>query len=231
VDLNNSFIVDVPVERAWEVLTDVPMIAPCLPGAQLQDVDGDEYKGIVKVKVGPIVTQYKGAATFVEQDATAHRIVLEAEGRETRGQGNAKALITATLEAKGGSTEVVVTTDLKVTGKVAQFGRGVMADVSAKLMDQFAENLAAVVSADPTAAASEDGSGNGSSNGSGSGAAGAPASGKEAPPVLSTPRADPEPIDLLQAAGAPTAQRLVPPIIAAVVALLVIRIILRRRKA
>lgn len=146
MELTNEFTVDVPLARAWAVLTDVELIAPCLPGAQLQEIEGDEYRGIVKVKVGPITAQYKGAATFVEQDEAAGRVVLEGKGRDTKGQGNASAVITAQLTAAGPDrTTVSVVTDLTVTGKVAQFGRGVMADVSSKLMAQFADNLSAQV--------------------------------------------------------------------------------------
>src|SRR5215210_796855 len=140
MELTNDFRVAVPVEDAWAVLTDVERIAPCLPGAQLQEIEGDEHRGIVKVKVGPITAQYKGAATFIERDAP-RRAVLRAEGRETRGQGGASATITATLEPDGDGTKVVVATDLTITGKVAQFGRGVLADVSAKLLGQFVDCL------------------------------------------------------------------------------------------
>ncbi|HVF32111.1 MAG TPA: SRPBCC family protein [Acidimicrobiales bacterium] len=131
----------VPVGDAWAVLTDVERIAPCLPGAQLQEIEGDEYRGIVKVKVGPITAQYKGKATFQSRDDDAHVAVLKAEGRDTRGQGNASALITATLTPDGDGTEVKVVTDLTITGKVAQFGRGVLVDVSGKLLTQFVECL------------------------------------------------------------------------------------------
>jgi carbon monoxide dehydrogenase subunit G len=141
VELKNRFEVPVPPGEAWEVLTDLERIAPCLPGAQLKEVEGDEYRGLVKVKVGPITAQYQGAARFLERDAASRRAVLRAEGRETRGQGNAAATITATLEPAGSGTVVEVVTDLSVTGKVAQFGRGVLAEVSAKLLDQFVKNL------------------------------------------------------------------------------------------
>jgi hypothetical protein len=152
MELTNDFRVALPVERAWAVLTDLERIAPCMPGAQLQEVEGDEYRGIVKIKVGPITAQYKGKATFVEQDDTAHKAVLRAEGRETRGQGNANATITATLTPDGDGTAVSVVTDLTVTGRVAQFGRGVLADVSAKLLDQFVVSLEEMVLADDPAA-------------------------------------------------------------------------------
>lgn len=141
MELTNEFRVPVPVDTAWSVLTDIEGIAPCLPGAELQEVEGDEYRGIVKVKVGPIKAQYKGAATFVERDRDAARMVLHAEGNDTRGQGRASADITAQLSEAGDSTNVLVTTDLKITGKVAQFGRGVLAEVSAKLLEQFVECL------------------------------------------------------------------------------------------
>ena len=141
MELTNEFRVDVPPATAWAVLTDVERIAPCMPGAQLQEIAGDEYRGVVKVKVGPITAQYKGVARMIEQDDAALRAVLLAEGRETRGQGNASATVTAALVADGEGTRVTVVTDLTVTGKVAQFGRGMMADVSSKLLDQFAECL------------------------------------------------------------------------------------------
>ncbi|MEX2256718.1 MAG: SRPBCC family protein [Acidimicrobiia bacterium] len=141
MQITDQFRVDVPVEQAWKVFLDVERIAPCMPGAQLQEIEGDEYRGIVKVKVGPISAQYKGAARIVEADEATHRIVIRAEGRDTRGQGNAAASVTATLTADGNGTSVAIDTDLHVTGKVAQFGRGVMADVSSKLLGQFVECL------------------------------------------------------------------------------------------
>ena len=155
MELTNTFDVSVPVDTAWAVLTDVERIAPCLPGAQLQEIEGDEYRGVVKVKVGPITAQYKGKATFLEKDDVAHRAVLDASGRDTRGQGNASATITAELEPAGAGTHVTVTTDLTVTGKVAQFGRGVLADVSAKLLGQFVDNLEQTVLTDDALAVAE----------------------------------------------------------------------------
>ena len=153
MELTNDFRVALPVERAWAVLTDVERIAPCLPGAQLQEIEGDEYRGIVKVKVGPITAQYKGQAKFLSLDPDAHVAVLRAEGRETRGQGNANATITATLTPDGEGTAVAIATDLTVTGRVAQFGRGVLADVSAKLLGQFVADLEKTVLVDePTEA-------------------------------------------------------------------------------
>jgi len=159
MQITDTFHVDVPVEQAWDVLLDVERIAPCMPGAQLQEVEGDEYRGIVKVKVGPITAQYKGVARIVEADVATRRIVIKAEGRDTRGQGNAAAVVTASLRADDTGTEVGIDTDLHVTGKVAQFGRGVMADVSSKLLAQFVECLhAMVLTGDNTATESREGS-------------------------------------------------------------------------
>ena len=141
MELNNDFEVSAPIEKVWEVINNVELIAPCLPGAQLEEVENDEYRGFVKVKVGPITAQYKGVAKFVEKDDSNHRVVIRGEGRDTRGAGNAAADITASLESITEGTRVNVVTDLKITGKVAQFGRGVMADISKKLMGQFADNL------------------------------------------------------------------------------------------
>lgn len=141
MELTNEFVVGVGVEEAWALLTDVERIAPCMPGAELHEVEGDEYRGVVKVKVGPITAQYKGKATFVERDEAGRRTVLRAEGRDTRGQGNANATITASLVPDGASTRVSVLTDLTITGRIAQFGRGVLADVSNKIMGQFAQCL------------------------------------------------------------------------------------------
>ena len=145
MELSNDFEVSAPIEKVWEVINDVELIAPCLPGAQLEEVGNDEYKGFVKVKVGPITAQYKGVAKFVEVDDSNHRVVIRGEGRDTRGAGNAAADITASLESIPEGTRVNVVTDLKITGKVAQFGRGVMADISKKLMGQFADNLSELV--------------------------------------------------------------------------------------
>lgn len=140
--LLNEFTVNRPIEETWAALTNVERIAPCLPGAELQEIEGDVYRGVVKVKLGPVSTAFKGHAQFVERDDAAHRAALKCQGRDTGGKGNADALITAQLEAV--STEItkcVVATELHITGKVAQFGRGIMGEVSEKLMGQFAHNL------------------------------------------------------------------------------------------
>lgn len=152
MELVNEFTVNRPIDEAWAVLTDVERIAPCLPGAQLQEIEGDIYRGVVKVKVGPISAALKGEASFVERDDANHRAVLKGDGRDTKGNGNASALITATLEqVDATSAKCIVHTDLNMTGKVAQFGRGALADISGKLMQQFAKNLDEMLAKDATA--------------------------------------------------------------------------------
>jgi uncharacterized protein len=143
VELTNEFRVAVPAAKTWEFLTDVERVAPCLPGATLLSVDGDGFTGAVKVKVGPITVSYKGEAAFVEKDAAAQCMVLKANGKETRGNGNAAAVVTAQLKDEGDATSVVITTDLTISGKAAQFGRGVLSDVSTNLIGQFAKSLEA----------------------------------------------------------------------------------------
>jgi carbon monoxide dehydrogenase subunit G len=151
MDLNHEFTVNVPVAEAWAILTDLERIAPCLPGAQLTEVEGDTYRGQVKIKVGPILAQFKGQASFVSRDDVAHKASLKGEGRDTTGKGNASAIITAELTSvTPTSTKCTVHTDLSISGKVAQFGRGALADVSDKLLAQFSENLNQLISAAPT---------------------------------------------------------------------------------
>lgn len=140
--IQDRFTVNVPIEEAWQVLLDVERVAPCMPGAQLQSVDGDDYHGICKVKLGAITANFKGTIRFVEVDEAQRRVVLSAKGREARGSGNASATVTAQLrEVDANTTEADIDTDLSVTGKMAQFGRGVMADVSTKIMGEFARRL------------------------------------------------------------------------------------------
>lgn len=152
--LLNEFVITRPIDEAWAVLTDVERIAPCMPGATLQEIEGETYRGVVKVKLGAIATAFKGEAHFVERDDANHRAVLHGEGRDTSGKGNADAMITASLQPISDTeTKCVVETDLRVTGKVAQFGRGIMADVSKKLMAQFATNLNTMLDASPAESA------------------------------------------------------------------------------
>ncbi len=237
MELSNEFEVGVPVGEAWNVLTDVQRIAPCMPGAELREVEGDEYRGVVKVKVGPITAEYRGVARFLEKDEAAHRAVLRAEGREARGQGNANATITATLVPAGERTKVTVETDLQITGKVAQFGRGVLADVSNKLLGQFVGNLETTVLAGQAAPGGAPGSQDGPSGpqpGEHGGVAGTAvpsgaargADGAVGPGVASVTRA--EPVDLLQVAGMPVARRLLPVI--AVASVVVIAVVVLRRR-
>jgi carbon monoxide dehydrogenase subunit G len=155
--LENEFTVPAPVEQAWEVLLDVERVAPCLPGAAIEGSDGDAHKGTMTIKIGPITTRYKGTVKIQEADEAAHRAVMRAQARDSRGQGTAGATITSTMEEVEGGTRVRVETDLRVTGPAAQFGRGVMQDVSAKLMGRFADCLAEQMSASPaTASAAAD---------------------------------------------------------------------------
>jgi carbon monoxide dehydrogenase subunit G len=142
MDLSSEFEVPLSIDEAWSVLTDLERVAPCLPGAQLDEIEGDEFRGRVKIKVGPITVEYKGTATFLERLPETHVAVLRAQGRETKGQGSAAATVTATLEEAGASnTKVSVLTELDISGRVAQFGRGALADVSSKILGQFAANL------------------------------------------------------------------------------------------
>ena len=141
--IENDMHVSASMEEAWALLTDIPAIAPCLPGAKLIDQDGDTYEGTMKVKVGPIVAEYSGTATVVEMNETDRTVKLTASGRDKRGAGNASADIFASMVEDGGGTTVSIATDLKIAGKVAQFGRGAMADISKKLLGQFAECIEA----------------------------------------------------------------------------------------
>ncbi len=223
--LINEFTVNRPIEEAWPLITDVERIAPCLPGAELQEVEGDTYRGVVKVKLGAISSQFKGEAHFLERDDENYRAVLKGVGRDTGGRGNASAEITAQAESLSPtSTRVAVTTDLHITGKVAQFGRGIMGDVSSKLMAQFADNLNEMIDEQGVGATTPDTS--------------SPAPGSDqATPATEAGVAAPtqvrriegpatEPIDLMEVGGSSLIKRIVPALIAIVVVLLLVR---RRR--
>jgi len=224
MELINDFTVHAPIDEAYATLTDIERIAPCLPGAQLTEVEGDVYRGIVKVKVGPITASFKGQASFVERDEEKHRAVLKADGRDTTGKGNASALITAQLEVVDPEvTKVTVTTDLTISGRVAQFGRGALADVSEKLLKQFVTNLETTVldnssGGGPESATAES---SGSDAAASTETAGAPAAAPSVTTATEAPAAaepgvrriesEPvAPIDLLDTAGAPLAKRLLP---------------------
>jgi uncharacterized protein len=223
--LVNDFVVNRPIEQTWAVLTDVERIAPCLPGAQLEEIEGDIYRGVVKVKLGAIATAFKGQASFVERDDANHRAVLHGEGRDTTGKGNADAMITATLQSvSANETKCIVETDLRVTGKVAQFGRGIMGDVSKKLMAQFATNLntmldeqgsstdASSAQAAPSTAPTETAP-----------AASASSSANGAPTVRKIDGPANEPIELSGLAGTAVLKRLLPAFGGLVLLLLVLR--------
>jgi carbon monoxide dehydrogenase subunit G len=247
MELVNDFTVNVPIEEAWRILTDVERIAPCLPGAQLQEIEGDTYRGVVKVKVGPIVAQFKGQAQFIERDEESHRAVLKAEGRDTGGKGNASARITAQLEPEASGTKVTVTTDLTITGKVAQFGRGALADVSTKLLKQFVEQLHQTVLNEP-AAVNTTAAAAGATAGVVGGTPAAPATGAavlppdtepagvsgngrdpaaDSPGVRKVQQREAEPINLIDTAGSTLAIRIIPVGLVLVLAWLVLR---RRRR-
>ncbi|MGW4046582.1 SRPBCC family protein [Streptomyces sp. NPDC004721] len=218
MELNHEFTVPVPVGDAWRALLDIERVAPCLPGATVQEYDGKTVTGSVKVKLGPITVAYKGTAVFEEQDETAHRMVLVASGRETRGQGTARATVTGTLQERDGGTAVAVRTDLTVTGRPAQFGRGVLAEVGDRLVGQFADCLSQRLAETPPVAAE--------------GAAGGAATEVRGEPAEHAARyAEPEPLDLLRTAGVPVAKRAAMAVGAALaVALLVVGVRRFRRR-
>jgi carbon monoxide dehydrogenase subunit G len=165
VKINNEFTVGVPVEEAWETMLNLERIAPCLPGAAIQGSEGEEYQGTMKVKIGPITANYKGTAKFEETDEENRRAVLKATGRDARGQGTASATIVSTLQEEGDDTRVMVETDMKLTGRAAQFGRGIAQDVATRMLEQFAECLEREISGGgaareaPSAASEETGNG------------------------------------------------------------------------
>ena len=208
MDLNHEFIVNVPVNDAWVILTDLERIAPCLPGAQLTEVEGDTYRGQVKVKVGPIVAQFKGQASFVSRDDLAHRAMLKGEGRDTTGKGTASAIITAQLTpVTPTSTKCTVVTNLTISGKVAQFGRGALADVSDKLLKQFSENLNELIASAPAATTATAAT---------TVAAAATATTTVAaasPEIRKIESAEVAPLDLLGTAGAPILKRAIPAVV------------------
>jgi carbon monoxide dehydrogenase subunit G len=245
--LSNEFTVNRPIEEAWPLITDVEKIAPCMPGAELQEVEGDVYRGVVKIKLGAINSQFKGEAHFVERDDEHYRAVIKGTGRDTGGRGNASANITAQAESLSPtSTRVAVTTDLHITGKVAQFGRGIMGDVSAKLMAQFADNLNKMIDDQSMAApatngngaeATGDSTGSAAATGASAAAAGeADAGGDDAASTSGDAPAAPqirkiegpatEPIDLMEVGGGSILKRVLP--VLAVVAVLLL--VLRRRR-
>jgi hypothetical protein len=216
--LVNEFTVNRPIEEAWPVICDVERIAPCMPGAQLEEIEGDVYRGVVKIKLGAVSTQFKGQAHFVERDDTKHLAKLRAEGRDTGGRGNAAADITAEAESLSPtSTKCTVTTDLHITGKVAQFGRGIMGDVSKKLMEQFAANLNTML--DNTALEKSGDAGDAPTE-----AAADSTTAQPTKRVISGPAT--EPIDVAGMAGPALLKRIGP----VVLGLLIVFLLMRRRR-
>lgn len=232
MELTNDFVIDRPVEETWVVLNDLEFIAPCMPGARLTEIEGDEYRGTVKIKVGPISAQYKGKASFVEQDAVNHKAQLKAEGRDPR-QGNANAMVFATMERSGNNaTKVTIHTDLKLSGKVASFGRGIIEDVSKKILGQFVENLrlklesegtpdAGEAAAEPAATASP-------AEGNGAAPSGEEATASEAPTIRKIDAPEADAVDLLAVSGSPITKRLAP-VVGGVILLLILRWLLGGR--
>ena len=204
MDLQNSFTVPADIDTAWRTLLDVESIAPCMPGATLESVNGDEFTASVKVKLGPVSMTYNGAARFLSKDEANHTAVIEGTGKETRGAGTAQALITTNLVAESPDrTRVDVTTALTITGKAAQFGRGVMQDVAGRIIDQFSNNLEQVIGARGDHAAA---------------VAAGETTAEAAPPVIKAA----DSIDLLGTAGAPVLKRAIPVIIGVVVVVAII---------
>lgn len=257
MDLVDTFTLHMPIDRAWALMLDLEKIAPCMPGAQLTEIEGDEHRGKVKIKVGPITAQFAGQARWTEKDEAKHRAVMTAEGREVRGQGNANAAVVAQLTSidDGAATNVEVTTDLTISGKVAQFGRGVIADVSSKLISQFVANVEKMVNEDDAAAAQpptdpvepiepsapivtdepepETPAAEPTPPADAAPAA-VPAqsdsSGQpDKPTVRKITSAEPEPVDLLELTGAPVAKRLAP--LAGIAALIGLAIFWRKRRS
>jgi uncharacterized protein len=222
MELEHSFVVPVAPEDAWPVLLDVERVAPCMPGARLESVDGEEFRGSVTVKVGPIQVTYGGTARFVERDDDARRVVIDARGKEKRGAGTATMTVRAHLEPAEGGTRVTALTDLAVTGRPAQFGRSVMADVGSRIIDRFSACLAEQLSEaggvqppaeEPTPGAGPEGT--------------AVPVAAPAPPRRPPPEA--EPIDLLGTAGVPVAKRVAPVLVGLLVLWVAWRLLRRRR--
>jgi uncharacterized protein (TIGR03382 family) len=217
----NQFSVSAPIERAWDVLCDLEQVIPLMPGAQLVGHEGDDYLGKVKVKVGPVTSEFTGKVRFVEQDRDQHRAVIDGKGKESRGTGNAAATVTAQLHDDGDRTRVTVDTDLKIVGKLAQFGSGMLQQVSEKLLGQFVESFEAKLTA--------ENAGSPASPASPVVPADAEAAAKPVPEARQAPTAEPEPIDLLELAGAGQLKKYGSAAAAALAVLVLIWVLRRRR--
>ena len=225
IELDNSFTVPVPPEQAWDVLLDVERIAPCMPGASVTSVEGDEIAGQVKVKLGPLSLSYKGTAKFTEKDPASHTIAIEATGKETRGAGTASATVHASLKPDDaeGQTTVSMHTSLNVTGRPAQFGRSLLPEVSGKLIDQFAANLAALIDstsrsaeAEPEAAPAQDAAATGDAASAATAAGTAAATQSTAAPAQPVAQLQQEDsLNLIKLVGGPVLKRVIPVVVAA----------------
>jgi uncharacterized protein len=214
MELKDTFTVDVPPERLWEVLTDVERIAPCVPGFELEEVDEPDYRGRMKIKVGAIQMSYDATITFAERDDAARRAVLKVKGKERRGPGAVDATTTASLSGENGKTTAEMVTEVQVTGRIAQFGRGIISDVSSRLTEKFVDNLEQQVLAPPQAAVSEPQPSDAAVNAEEPAAAAAP------PPQP----AESEPLDLAAVGAVPVLKRLGPVLgIVALAAFLLLR--------
>jgi len=224
IELDNSFTVPVPPEQAWDVLLDVERIAPCMPGATVTSVEGDEIAGQVKVKLGPLSLSYKGTAKFIEKDPASHTIAIEATGKETRGAGTASATVHASLKPDDaeGQTTVSIHTSLNVTGRPAQFGRSLLPEVSGKLIDQFAANLAALISSSEAGAGAEAAPAQDAAAATGDAASAAAAAGTAAATQATAAPAQPvarlqqeDSLNLIKLVGGPVLKRVIPVVVAA----------------
>jgi uncharacterized protein len=230
--LDNEFTVGVPIEQAWAVLTDLELIAPCMPGAQLTGANDGVYTGRVKIKVGPVTAEYAGTAKFAEKDDAAHRAVIDARGRDSRGQGNATALISAQMRADDTSTVVTVNTDLAISGRIAQFGSGMIKEVSAKLLGQFVQCLEQKLSAGSVDGQAVEADGvaaspaNAAADGSVAGPTGPVAAASGGAGAAAAAAAEPAALDLLSVAGGAVYKRLLPLVAAVIVVVVVVVIVI-----
>ncbi|EME58385.1 SRPBCC domain-containing protein [Amycolatopsis decaplanina] len=203
--LDHEFTVPAPVGEVWKAVVDPERVAPCMPGATVTEVDGDAFKGTVKVKLGPISLLYKGTGHFVEKDADARKVVIKAAGKDARGAGTASATVTLTLTEKDGVTHGAVATDLAVTGKPAQFGRGMISEVGGKILDSFADCLSGKLATTPEPE---------------------PEKPKEHPPLKAVkPVTEGQAIDLMEYAGESVVKRVAPVLVALAGVLLIVAIV------
>jgi carbon monoxide dehydrogenase subunit G len=230
--IDNEFTVSVPIAQAWEVLSDMNQVVPLMPGAQLIGQEGDDFLGKVKVKVGPVTSEFSGKAHFVERDEAQHRAVVDGRGKEARGTGNAAAVVVLQLHEAGDHTRVTVETDLKIVGKLAQFGSSMLQQVSEKLLGQFVDSLEAKLAAGnetetPESAVAAVLDTPATPGAAGLGTPAATAAPRVAP--AATPAQEPEPIDLLALAGGTSATKYAAAGVAALVLLILIAVVSRRR--